>query len=745
MVIQYRSARALHNENDQEMKQQNAEQPAIKDINDLLLSPQRLRKMTALFMGTYFRSPASPSIMNGVLSYLSSSKSKPSKQIGFKSQIFMVLAKRNRHSDRYTHLKWAKSRAHIHSDAAQSVAISHIESIEIYKSKASDQADKDCLFYVKITWNPSLDLQPLIVHHNWTNYAYQWAFVSALKSVCDAGGVSVKQWNQAMNPKENGINGMNGMSEDRLADRHFDDTTEPKPISVFCCTFNVAVGSPDEALAMWLKPKLNGNVHWKADLFAITLQEVVDLASTDMLLQRHCEFEWEDAIGKVLGESVVKIESVVRGGLVLFLFARKRVIPEMRHIAFGGLNVGAMGAPNKSGVAIRVQMRGHRLCFIGAHLPSGKGSNALRNDSFHRIYGDLKFDGDAQRNKYGRIGDHDAIFWCGDLNYRLSINNTQIATVFDLIRRKRVEKLLKYDQLKKGQQRREAFSRFIEPEIAFLPTYKFEPGTSRYETRKQKPLRMPSYTDRILYHLNRKRVRIESLAYDSVIDVMISDHKPVYALFKIHREMEERSISLSNNGVDTDRIGIVDVEAPLDLHRYFLQIEFLQKNYNFHYSEAVKGLKGDIDRNKAFLNFEASHQDLVKQMDTLMRAMKSQFIGSGMTEREQQSNDDEDDDDDDDELTRTRSNGVNHLVEKNGQKMNEPPTESALNGQRSATTTTEGNHDDDDQEQRNGVMIHDMLHLGDHEEDDLEEDDDGIDDIASLVVGISSSGTDDIE
>jgi len=61
---------------------------------------------------------------------------------------------------------------------------------------------------------------------------------------------------------------------------------------------------------------------------------------------------------------------------------------------------------------------------------------------------------------------------------------------------------------------------------------------------------MPSYTDRILYHLNRKRVWMETMAYDAVTDVKISDHKPVYALFKVHaasgKEMEEISMSSLN-------------------------------------------------------------------------------------------------------------------------------------------------------------------------------------------------------
>lgn len=68
----------------------------------------------------------------------------------------------------------------------------------------------------------------------------------------------------------------------------------------------------------------------------------------------------------------------------------------------------------------------------------------------------------------------------------------------------------------------------IEPPLNFRPTYKYDIGSNEYDTgRKQ---RIPSWTDRILY---MEHPSVTCLAYNSVDDIMTSDHRPVYASFLI--------------------------------------------------------------------------------------------------------------------------------------------------------------------------------------------------------------------
>lgn len=90
-----------------------------------------------------------------------------------------------------------------------------------------------------------------------------------------------------------------------------------------------------------------------------------------------------------------------------------------------------------------------------------------------------------------------------------------------------------------------AFKDFKEANITFPPTYKYDPGTQKFDTSSKQ--RAPAYTDRILfkYKSNTFGIRrdsnltsflhspiVECVAYDSVPSIVSSDHKPVWALFK---------------------------------------------------------------------------------------------------------------------------------------------------------------------------------------------------------------------
>lgn len=89
------------------------------------------------------------------------------------------------------------------------------------------------------------------------------------------------------------------------------------------------------------------------------------------------------------------------------------------------------------------------------------------------------------------------------------------------------EMLLPYDQLRQEMRKGNCFEGYTEGPIKFRPTYKYDPGTDNYDSSEKQ--RAPAYCDRILW----KGSRIEQLAYDSVMDIRQSDHKPVYAVFRV--------------------------------------------------------------------------------------------------------------------------------------------------------------------------------------------------------------------
>lgn len=65
------------------------------------------------------------------------------------------------------------------------------------------------------------------------------------------------------------------------------------------------------------------------------------------------------------------------------------------------------------------------------------------------------------------------------------------------------------------------FESFSELPITFAPTYKYDPGTSTYDTSEKN--RVPSWTDRIFYSGSR----VSAKEYNR-LEIDVSDHRPVY-------------------------------------------------------------------------------------------------------------------------------------------------------------------------------------------------------------------------
>lgn len=87
--------------------------------------------------------------------------------------------------------------------------------------------------------------------------------------------------------------------------------------------------------------------------------------------------------------------------------------------------------------------------------------------------------------------------------------------------------LLQFDQLGQEMRKGNCFEGYTEGPITFRPTYKYDPGTDNYDSSEKQ--RAPAYCDRILW----KGSNVEQLTYNSVMEIRQSDHKPVYALFRV--------------------------------------------------------------------------------------------------------------------------------------------------------------------------------------------------------------------
>ena len=132
------------------------------------------------------------------------------------------------------------------------------------------------------------------------------------------------------------------------------------------------------------------------------------------------------------------------------------------------------------------------------------------------------------------VNQYDLVIFSGDLNYRI---NMEIEDCKKLIEAKDYESLLVKDQLYTSIRSKEIeMDDFFEGQIHFPPTYKFQDGTDNYDYNE----RVPGWTDRILYRANNLSDVI-LCKYSSIFEAKTSDHKPVFAIFKINFNSHEKN------------------------------------------------------------------------------------------------------------------------------------------------------------------------------------------------------------
>ena len=191
-----------------------------------------------------------------------------------------------------------------------------------------------------------------------------------------------------------------------------------------------------------------------------------------------------------------------------------------------------------------------------------------------------------------KISDHDLVFWCGDMNYRISQPNEQVRKALSELS---TVPLHEKDQLRCEMKLDHAFCNYYEPPIEFMPTYKFDLHTDDYDTSEK--LRTPSWTDRILYLAKRKKVMsnnekeletILSLRYSSATNIKFSDHRPVSGLYlvaikyecdqKVSTRIREELIRESDR-MENDAIPTIEV-YPRPPEIVFKHIRYLDRpNY----------------------------------------------------------------------------------------------------------------------------------------------------------------------
>ncbi|KFK36143.1 hypothetical protein AALP_AA4G082900 [Arabis alpina] len=204
----------------------------------------------------------------------------------------------------------------------------------------------------------------------------------------------------------------------------------------------------------------------------------------------------------------------------IYLFGPKNSQTLVKEIKAERHSVGGCGGligRKKGAVAIRINFDDFKMVFISCHLSAHAKKVDQRNRELRHISKSV-----LSRDKSTR----DLTVWLGDLNYR--IQDVSNRPVRSLIHKQLQSVLVSKDQLLQEAERGEIFKGYSEGTLGFKPTYKYDVGSSDYDTSNK--VRVPAWTDRILFKIqDTNNLRATLHSYDSIDQIYGSDHKPVRA------------------------------------------------------------------------------------------------------------------------------------------------------------------------------------------------------------------------
>ena len=288
-------------------------------------------------------------------------------------------------------------------------------------------------------------------------------------------------------------------------------------IKICCLTWNMHGLVPTEEQVQKLL-----NRHSNCDIYAIGSEEC--LRSIFKSLFYADKSEWETKLQNYFSGDYVLIASEALCAIHLVIFVRSTLIKNISKVKTNYVKTGVKNlVGNKGAVGISFNIFNISIMIINCHLAALQGRSDQRNIDFERCITQM----DSNYQNY------DFIILMGDLNYRL--NNLNID--MNLIQQEPL-KFLSYDQLKNEiNLKRINLLGFIEGEIYFRPTFKYWNNTSNFQyIDTHKIDQIPGWTDRILYKKkeeNNNSLSIKQEKYDSMHDIEMSDHKPVFSYFEL--------------------------------------------------------------------------------------------------------------------------------------------------------------------------------------------------------------------
>ena len=358
-------------------------------------------------------------------------------------------------------------------------------------------------------------------------------------------------------------NEMTTNASEALESEQFDDDC----LTASVVTWNLAESAPSEKEASFFRTFCKDGKGIGSDLVMIGAQECEEIKPrrTEGHRSRHIR-----RMGiMMLGKEYVPLVFHSIGGIQCALYCHRDVLEEVEMINIADVTCGIGNVlHNKGAIGVYLKLKrrdektgitkSSRMLFVTAHLAAHVKNVDARNGDFKRIISELEAQAPARflrprRNRDGSPaecdGSHllssmDHVIFSGDLNYRVDLpreyaercitdikqcagEDSQVSTLMN--------KLLHRDQLLQTMASGRAFADFHEGKITFLPTFKFDKGTSDYDTSHKQ--RVPAWTDRILFRSSKARV----LEYQSATDATHSDHRPVFGTFQLGWGLTEKT------------------------------------------------------------------------------------------------------------------------------------------------------------------------------------------------------------
>ncbi|XP_058997060.1 phosphatidylinositol polyphosphate 5-phosphatase type IV isoform X3 [Mustela lutreola] len=261
---------------------------------------------------------------------------------------------------------------------------------------------------------------------------------------------------------------------------------------------------PDRSMALFVATwNMQGQKELPLNLDELLLPAEADYAQDLYVVgvQEGCSDrrEWETRLQETLGPRYVTLYSAAHGALYMSVLIRRDLIWFCSEVESSTVTTRIVShIKTKGALGVSFTFFGTSLLFITSHFTSGDGKVSERLLDYSRTVQGLALpksvpDTSPYRSDAADVTTRfDGVFWFGDFNFRLSGGRMAVEAILKQDLGEKVSALLQHDQLTQEMKKGSIFKGFQEPDIHFLPSYKFDIGKDSYDTTSKQ--RTPSYT-----------------------------------------------------------------------------------------------------------------------------------------------------------------------------------------------------------------------------------------------------------